>query len=360
MKSKIKNLEINLLIWFIMFSGVLGIFFNTAISSANVDAWMAPLIGMIIGIIPVLVILKLINYDENLNINLLLEKKWKIFGKIIGIIIAIFVSTFVMINFYNLTNFISSDYLYSTPRFFISLLFIIPIIYILLFDIVIFSRTIMIFGIFSIFLFIFAVVGVSTQIVPDNIFPILKDGIIPPIIASLYYVCYIVLPLFLITIIPKKMIRNNNKFNKRFIITYIISSLILCLMIYLVISSYGIELSLLYQYPEYNILKRISILSLFDRIESIVSIVLVLFIYAVCVMGCFYIKQTYFDIFKLENNKKNNIIILGLIIIILLLGNYFFPNSTFGNEFVMHVYYIFITIFFFIIPLFLTFFIKKN
>ena len=360
MISKIKNLEINLLIWFIMGSGMLGIFFNTAIASANVDAWMSPLIGMIFGIVPVIVILKLINHDENLNINLLLEKKWGKFGKIISLTIGLFVSTFVMLNFYNLTNFISSDYLYNTPRLFISILFIIPIIYVLSFDVIIISRTTMIFGIISIILFSLAVVGVSTQIVPNNIYPILKDGIVPPIIAGLYYVCYIVLPLFLLTIIPKKLIRNKKKFNKRFIITYVISCITLRLMTYLVISSYGIELSLLYQYPEYNILKRISILSLFDRIESIISLVLVLFIYTSCVMGCFYIKQTYFDIFKLENNKKNNAVILALIIVILLFGTTVFPNNTIGNVIIINIYHILLAIFFFVIPLILTLFIKKK
>ena len=360
MISKIKNLEINLLIWFIMGSGMLGIFFNTAIASANVDAWMSPLIGMVIGIIPVIVTLKLINHDENLNINLLLEKKWGNFGKIISLTIALFVSTFVMLNFYNLTNFISSDYLYSTPRLFISVLFIIPIIYVLSFDVIIISRTTMIFGIISIILFSFAVAGVSTQIVPNNIYPILKDGIVPPIIAGLYYVCYMVLPLFLLTIIPKKLIRNKKKFNKRFIITYVISCITLCLMTYLVISSYGIELSLLYQYPEYNILKRISILSLFDRIESIISLVLVLFIYTTCVMGSYYIKQTCFDIFKLENNKKNSIITMILIVIILLFGATIFPNNTIGNVIIINIYHILLAIFFFVIPLILTLFIKKK
>lgn len=360
MISKIRNLEINLLIWFIMGSGVLGIFFNTAIASANVDAWMSPLIGMVIGIIPVIVILKLINHDENLNINLLLEKKWGKFGKIISLTIALFVCTFVMLNFYNLTNFISSDYLYNTPRLFISILFIIPIIYVLSFNVVIISRTTMIFGIISIILFSFAVAGVSTQIVPNNIYPILKDGIVPPIIAGLYYVCYIVLPLFLLTIIPKKLIRNKKKFNKRFIITYIISCITLCLMTYLVIASYGIELSLLYQYPEYNILKRISILSLFDRIESIISLVLVLFIYTTCVMGSYYVKQTCFDIFKLENNKKNNVTIMILIVIILLFGATIFPNNTIGNVIIINIYHILLTIFFFVIPLILMLFTKKK
>ena len=360
MTSKIKNLEINLLIWFIMGSGVLGIFFNTSIASANVDAWMSPLIGMIIGIIPVILILKLINHDENLNINLLLEKKWGNFGKIISLTIALFVSTFVMLNFYNLTNFISSEYLYSTPRLFISILFIIPIVYVLSFNIIIISRTTMIFGIISIILFSFAVAGVSTQIVPNNIYPILKNGILPPIIAGLYYVCYIVLPLFLLTIIPKKLIRNSKNFNNRFIITYVISCITLCLITYLVISSYGIELSLLYQYPEYNILKRISILSLFDRIESIISLVLVLFIYTTCVIGSYYVKQTCFDIFKLENSKKNNVAILILIIVILLFGTTIFPNNTIGNVIIINIYHILLTIFFFVIPLILTFFTKKK
>ena len=52
MKSQIKNLEINILMWFIMCAGVIGIAFNGYIHIAKNDAWIAPIIGMIVGIIP--------------------------------------------------------------------------------------------------------------------------------------------------------------------------------------------------------------------------------------------------------------------------------------------------------------------
>ena len=52
MKSQIKNLEINVLMWFIMCAGVMGIAFNGYIQIAKNDAWIAPIIGMIVGVIP--------------------------------------------------------------------------------------------------------------------------------------------------------------------------------------------------------------------------------------------------------------------------------------------------------------------
>lgn len=358
MKSQIKNLEINVLMWFIMCAGVMGIAFNGYIQIAKNDAWIAPIIGMIVGVIPLWIFIKIMNHKDENNINDTLKECFGNFGKVISILIALFVAFFVMINFYNLNNFISSEYLYSTPKFFISIMFGIPIIYALLHEFHIISRSIMILGYIAMFLFLAGLIGLAFQTDPHNVMPVLYHGFFPPFKAGIYDVCYTVLPLFLLTIIPKKHIRNNKNFNKRVYITYFLSSICICIMTYVVLASFGIELSLLYQYPMYNILKRITLLSIFDRIESIIAIMWILFIYVACVMGCYYIKKTFFQVFNVDENKFTKGIIFTIIIVILFLGISIFPNSTFVNNMLLNIYPILLAISFFGIPLFILITIK--
>lgn len=361
MKSQIKNLEINILMWFIMCAGVIGIAFNGYIHIAKNDAWIAPIIGMIVGIIPFSIFIKLMSYKDENNINDTLKEKWGIIGKIVSILLSFGVAFLVMVNFYNLNNFISSEYLYSTPKFYIAIMFVIPIIYTLMHEFHVISRSIMIFGYVAFFLFLAGLIGLSFQTNPNNIMPILFNGLLPPLKAGIYDVCYTVLPLFLLTIIPKDYIRNNENFNKRAFITYFLSSTCICIITYVVLATFGMELSLLYQYPTYNILKRITLLSIFDRIESIIAIMWILFIYVTCCMGCYYIKKTFFQVFNLEENKITKSIIFAIILIILFLSIFIFPNNTFVNKMLITFYPLILSVFFFIIPLiiFITIKIKK-
>lgn len=358
MKSQIKNMEINVLMWFLMSSGVIGITFNTLISVAKQDACIAPIIGIIIGFVPLIIFIRLMNYKNDSNINDILYEQFGIFGKIISLFICGMISFYIIVNFYNLTNFISSEYLYSTPKFFIAIMFVIPILYALIHPFQTFTRSIIIFGYISFFLFIVGLIGLSIQTMPENIMPLLVNGIGPSIHASFYDVCYITLPLFLLTIIPKKDIRNNEKLTKRMIITYLLSSFVVCTITYVVLSVFGIELSLLYQYPTYNILKRISLLSIFDRIESIVAIMWILFLYVTCTMGCYYIKKTFFQVFSWQEGKVTNGIIFIILCVILFTSIFIFPNNTFVNHMLLSFYPVLLSVFFFFIPCFLLIIIK--
>ena len=112
MKSQIKNMEINVLMWFMMCSGVIGIAFNAFINVAKQDAWIAPIIGTIIGFIPLFVFIKLINYKSESNINDILYEQFGVFGKIVSLLMCVMIAFYIIVTFYNLTNFISSEYLY--------------------------------------------------------------------------------------------------------------------------------------------------------------------------------------------------------------------------------------------------------
>jgi len=357
MNSTIRNLEINILMLFIMFSSIIGIALNAYITTCYNDAWFAPLIGMFIGIIPILINLYIINYKTNLDINEKNNFLFGKFGKIINLLLALCITFNAIIDYYNLTNFVSSEYLYNTPQVFISLIFSIPILYLFIKDIRVICRVGNILFFMAIFVYFVSLFGLISQVKLDNLMPILRHGIEPTIIGAFKHVSYIVLPTFILTIIPKDYIRDNKKFNKRFMITYIISSILTLIVTFVVMGVFGAELSILYQYPIFNILKRISFIEIFARVESLLAIEWIFYIFLSIVVCYYYLRKTIENTF----NIKNKLFYIILIFIILYLSPKIFYNSTTALYFVQNIYPLINGIFLFIIPLIIAITIKfKN
>lgn len=354
MNSTIRNLEFNILMIFVMFSSIIGIALNSYISSCYNDAWFAPLIGMFIGIIPVLINLYIINYKTNLDINEKNNFLFGKFGKIINLLLASCIVFNAMVDYYNLTNFVSSEYLYNTPQIFISLIFTIPILYLFIKDIRIICRVGNILFFMSIIVYFISLFGLLSQVNLSNLMPVLRNGIEPTILGAFKHVSYIVLPTFILTIIPKDYIRKNEKFNKRFIITYILGSILTIIVVFVVMAVFGIELSLLYQYPIFNILKRITFIEIFARVESLLAIEWIFYIFLSIVLCYYYLRKTIENTF----NIKNKLFYIILVFILLYLSPRIFYNTTIAIDFVQSIYPIINGIFLFILPLIIAIKIK--
>lgn len=348
---KIKKSQFCVMMFFIMYSFTLGIGSNNYIKLAGVDGWMSPIIGSLIGFLILLLYLFIFNYKSNLNINKLNEFLFgNIIGKIISLIILIFVIGFCMLNFWNLTNFISSQFLYSTPQMFISLLFIVTILYALSKGIESIFRASLIFFYLVAFLYIVCVIGLAFQFKIANLLPILENGINPVLNASIGHIAYTVLPIFFLLIIPKENIDNKN-LNKYVISSYIINSIAIFSVSFAVISVFGIDLSKLYQYPDYHVLKRVFIGGFVDRLEYTLSIHWILIIFESILFSCYYIKTSLKDIFGI----KKNIYIYPIIIMILIFSKYIFRNNTLADEWLIKTFPLISFIFLLGIPLILFF-----
>lgn len=354
MNSTIRNLEVNILMIFIMFSSIIGIALNAYITTCYNDAWFAPLIGMFIGIIPVLINLYIINYKTNLDINEKNNLLFGKFGKILNLLLASCILFNAMVDYYNLTNFVSSEYLYNTPQVFISLIFSIPILYLFIKDIRVICRVGNILFFMAMVVYFISLFGLIYQVKLDNLMPVLRHGIEPTIIGSLKHISYIVLPTFILTIIPKDYVRNNKQFNKRFIITYIVGSILTLIVTFVVMGVFGIELSILYQYPIFNILKRISFIEIFARVESLLAIEWIFYIFLSIVLCYYYLRKTIENTF----NIKNKLFYLVLIFILLYISPRIFYNSTIALSFVQNIYPIINGLFLFIIPVIIAIRIK--
>lgn len=235
MKNKLSTLQICAIAYSLILSNNMGITTYNLFHHGGQDCLISIIIGMIIGIIPLTIYLKIINTDKNLNIFQKINKKFKKTGKIFNLIITLAVSYTTTLCFFNVTNFISSQYLTKTPAIIIALAFIPAPIYLLNKGLTIIGRTSFILTIFGIISVLLTIISLIWQVNIINIFPLLQTGIKSQLTNSIIYICYNITPLLLLTTIPMNNIIDKEKFNKRIIITYVLANIIILILLYLLV-----------------------------------------------------------------------------------------------------------------------------
>jgi spore germination protein KB len=354
--KKLSSIQFCTIEYFLILANNLGLTTYVLFNYAKQDAIISIIIGIILGLIPLTIYIKIINIKKELNI---FEKIDKIFkkGKIINLTLAISIMYFTIINYNNLINFISSQYLSKTPQIIIALSFLPAIIYILNKGTTVIGRTIFILFSISALFVIITILGLTWQIKIDNLFPIFENGFKNIITCSCIYAIYNITPLFLLTTIPKNEIIDKEKLDKRIIITYIIANIITLTMYFLTLTILGKNLTVLYQYPEYDVLKKVSLIGFIERTESTISLRWTFYVFTVTIMGILFITKYIKHSLKIKNKKTNNKIIFTISTSIIILANYLFQNKSTYNIFIYKKLPIITTIILIIIPLII---IKKE
>lgn len=341
--KKIKIFEYDCMLFFLT-QGFSLISLNIYTKNVKTDAYLIPIIGTIIGIIPLLLFTKIKEKNSKLNINSL---NIKIFGKIFGniintifIILAFIIGAYI---FFILTNFISVEYLYKTPLNFISFAFALPTIYILTKNISIISRSIVILIFIEIILFITSSLGLFGQINTHELFPIFQNNISEFFKTVFLHVSFILTPLFFLNIFSKNEIQNSKNLKKHTIITYLIGNIVFFLTIFFNISILGIELIKVYQYPEYEVLKFANIAGFINNLEPALAIYWMINLFSFIVICFYYSKKSILQITKFKNTNKFNIFFSCTVLIICLLSNNIFKQFSITNLFIV-ISFIFICI----------------
>ena len=348
--KKLSTLQYCSLEYFLILSNNVGLTTYILFNNAKQDSLISIILGTILGLIPLSIYLKIINAKPELNIFEKIEDTFKT-GKIINLILTLGIAFLIAINYNNLINFISSQYLSKTPQIIISLSFLPAIIYILNKGTTVIGRTIFILLIISLLLLLLTILGLIWQIRIENIFPILENGIKNPLLCSLIYVTFNTTPLFLLTVIPKNDILDKEKLNKRIIITYFLGNLVVLIIFFLTLSVLGANLANLYQYPEYDVLKKISLIGFIERTESIISLRWTFYVFTVTILGILFITKYIKHTLKIKNEKTNKKITLIISTIIVLWGKFIFQESIKFNKFTYKKLPIISTILLILIPI---------
>ena len=336
--------------YFLILANNLGLTTYILFNYAAQDGLISIVLGTLLGFIPLTIYLKIINILPELNIFEKIEYKFKKNSYPINLILTLTVTILTIINYKSLINFISSQYLSKTPQIIIALSFLPAIIYILNKGTTVIGRTIFILLLISASFVFLTIIGLIWQIKIDNIFPILENGIKNPIICSLIYVTYNITPMFLLTCIPKNEISDKEKLDKRIIITYIMANIIILIMFFLTLSILGANLVNLYKYPQYDVLKKVSLIGFIERTESTISLRWTFYIFTLTVIGILFISKYIIHTFKIKNEKTNKKIITIISLIIILFGKIIFQNNSKFNKIIYTTLPIIISIIMILIP----------
>lgn len=315
-KKKITNFEIATLNYFVTRAFLVGVTFNALINIMKRDSWIVPLISIPFDILFIIIINKIIDYEPDLNLP---QKILKLFGKCLGKIIIILICIFALVmgilNYLTLNNFIQSQFLTRTPLMAIAIILMITIFYILCKGIDVIARTSNILFFINIFLFVISFSGLISSFDFANLKPMFQSNTNDYISGINSYYAFHIAPMFLLTMIPKNKI-DNPKIKKTLIISTIISSITMFCVILATISVLGYELTALYEYPEFNVLKQATLVGASSRIESILVIQLIFDIFIYCTLIIYLIGKGIKEVLSVKKIK----VIYSICCILLTIG----------------------------------------
>ena len=346
MNNKMQRIEFNSIIYLVIRAAFVGITLINLIYISHQDAYLALIVASILGLIPFYFYMRIIKSKKTF-----LELFESSFGKIIKWIIFIIVFLYCVLIFWNLINFISSQYLFNTPRFVIGLVFIIPIIYLNIKGVRVIGRISLFLIYISIFLFLIALFGLIFQTDFSNVLPFMESRIPNLLYSTLSVISYCVSPLLFLTVIPKDELDKKISFKSSLPI-YFWTFFTLFWAVFLIICVYGYRMALLLDYPAFQILKRISIVSFVERIEHFLFMRWIFDIFICLSLGVNFMKS-YF-------NKKSGHIPLYLICILLFICSInLFRNKTAALKYILNLLPSLFFIFLIILPI-IIYLIKKR
>ncbi len=342
--KKIKSLEYNTMIWFIIRAGFTEITLTAIIHSIGQDSWISLIIGAIIGLIPFTIYEYLKNKYPEDNYVSLNKKLFKKTGNILNMIVFIGCLIANICTFWVLVHFANSLFLYRTSSWIISLILIFPILYAATKGIHIISKVSLILFYISILFCITIMIGLTNEIDINNVKPILENNPNKIFYSSLIFSAFNIVKVFFLNIIPKDKITNHS--SKINYLTYAITCLNIINITIMAICIFGIDLAKLYEYPAFQILKRVNILGVIDRVESILSVEGMFSIFIEMSIITYYGKETITQTFKLKE-KTNKYIIIPICLITVITSNLIFKNHELGEQIFTHylvyiIYFIFV------------------
>ena len=344
--KKITSLEYNTLIWFIIRACFVELTITKVLALTKQDSWISILIGIIIGLIPFSIFEYIKNKYPNYNYIILNKKLFK-YGNIINLIILIGCIILSTCIFWILVHFANSLFLYKTNPLIISIAFIIPICYASTKEMHIISKVSLIIFYISVIFNIMIMTGLTSEIDISNIKPLFenKSKIIE---TSLIFTALNITKIFFLNIIPKnKVINHSSKINY---LTYFITTINLLDIALSSVCIFGIDLATIYEYPAFQILKRVNILGIISKLESILAIEGIFSIFIVITIIIYYAKAIIIQTFK-PKEKTNKYITISICSIILILNNIMFQTNEEANSFFIEPLIYIIYIIFVFLPL---------
>lgn len=279
------------------------------------------------------IFLKFFNIYPNANgINKILNIYGKTIGNILNFIIRITALLIYIFLAYRLASFLSSQYLIETNPIYIYIMILFVTLLLANKGLETLTRVSTISLFISLILFLFNIFNLIKYININNYLPISLESInVNNFVKSIVIFTLIyTVPMFFLYGTKKDNLIDKENYHKYHYIMNIISFIIVYSSSLVTLGIYGINLTNLFDYPLYTVLKKISVFSFIDSIENISSMLWILY----SINASSTILLSLFENQKETYNQKNTIVSkITIMTIAFLIPLIFFSNNNFVETF---------------------------
>ena len=329
MNLKIGNKEYSSILFFISETCFLSVGLSEILTLSKTDSIISGIIGIILSFIFLYLILKFNDYEKNLDIFKKIDKLYgKTIGNLINIILVIISSLYFSYVLWSQNVYVQNKYLEESSTIITTLFFLIPVILLVKSNMKVISKVSIAIFIVTIFEIIFSYSNLINKVDFNNFKPIFNTSISNIVISSIKYASYSISPVIFLLTTSKNEIEKAKELNKNLYIFNLVSGIKFLLTILFLIGIFGIDLSKMFYYPEYSLMKKINTFNFIQNVQNILTINSIYNLLISEVLSLYFVKK-YF-----EHKKINNTLFYLLVIILVIISINFFKNSTVGYNFI--------------------------
>jgi len=300
--------------------------------TAKTSIFISMFIGFLLGLLIIFLFFKIFDFLPEYSLFKKIDYVFpKFLSKIIVIIILMFI--FAVFVFWRYSTFISLEFLTETPNSLITLILILPVIYSTIYDIDTLARLSTFCVFIGAFLYFNNAFSLIRQVDFSNLLPLLNNDFIHISKSSIMFSMLCVVPILSLLVIPKDNIVDKEKVKKSILIGYSVNTICVSIIFLCIIGVLGIDVSILFTFPSYEVLKTINMFSFLDNIENINILIWVLFMTLSLQYNLQTIKTGLYEVFNIKTKKKQYIV-MGLIITSLIgVIIYLIPYENYINKY---------------------------
>lgn len=320
-------------------------------SEAKQDAWIAAILGSIVGLFFVWFYIIVGSRFGNLT---LIDYSYKILGKWLGSVVSLLYVSFFLINCSTIVwfvgDFVTTQIMPETPIQFTNILIVAIVVIGTRLGLETFSRAGEILYPWVIGLFLILVFFAAKDIKPQNLQPSFEYGFKPILRGALLYASYSSMTLIVLMMIFPNNANNLKETKKSFLKGTLLGGIMIFIVTTLAILVLGHSITARSTFPTYILAKKVRLSTFLQRIESVIAILWLITIYYKILLYFYGGVLGLAQILKLKDYRPLTLP-MGMIIVILSLV--VFPNSTYSMVWTSTTWIPYILTYGFFLPLFL-------
>jgi len=298
-------------------------------SIAKQDAWITAIITPAFGLIVIWLYYYLGKAYPNMTI---IGISKQIFGKWLGIIItACYVFFFIQISYHitwHMSDFVI-HYYHETPEYFINGLSVAAMVIAVLYGVEAFARASEIFiKLISVF-FLISIILVLPKANINNLLPVLENGILPSLKASVFMSAFSIFTLQSLLMIYPINALDLPQASKAFGKGFLWGSLLVFIATIMSILVLGSNISARTTFPTFLLFKEIDIAGIFTRMEFIIAIIWIISQFMINLLFFYAAVKALAEFLGLKDHRR---IVLPLALIILVMSGVTFPDTIYQSN----------------------------